>query len=195
MTASPRHKPTLAGAGPQRPEGLSANNPADAPPAGDTRAVLRHLRELVRALDEHSRWVETRCGLSALQLGALQALARTPGMKVSELAAALLIHQSTASNMLDKLEAKGLLHRTRVGPDQRVVRLHLTAAGADLLGTAPHPEEGGLNGALRRLPPDALARLTADLGAVVASLQETKDGTGSPAARRRQEEPTDEGTK
>ena len=152
---------------------------------------MRHLRELGRALDEHSRWVETQCGLSALQLGALRALAATPGMKVSELAAALLIHQSTASNMLDKLEARGLLHRQRVGPDQRVVRLQLTTAGTKLLATAPRPDEGGLNAALRRLPPDALARLAADLGAVVADLQDAR-GRATPATGRRpQEDPTD----
>jgi len=164
---------------------MSADTPGEAAPARDTRAVLRHLRELGRALEEHSRWVESQCGLSALQVGALRTLAAAPGMKVSELAAALLIHQSTASNMLDKLEAKGLLHRQRVGPDQRVVRLQLTAAGTDLLATAPHPDQGGLGAALRRLPPDTLARLATDLGEVAANLKPDKVGTSPATARRR----------
>lgn len=160
----------------------SARSKAAPGGADDTRAVLRHLRELVRSLDEHSRWVETQCGLTAPQLGALWVLAETPGTKVSELAAALIIHQSTASNMLDKLEARGLLHRQRVGPDQRVVRLHLTAAGTALLATAPHPEQGGLSAALLRLPPKTLARLAADLGEVVATLQLQKDHPPQPPA-------------
>jgi len=191
---APRRSPISSGPAAATTGEAVSTESATTASAADTRAVLRHLRELGRALDEHSRWVESQCGFSALQLGALRALAAAPGMKVSELAAALLIHQSTTSNMLDKLEAKGLLHRQRVGPDQRVVRLHLTEAGTGLLGAAPHPDEGGLSAALRRLPPDTLARLTADLGAVVASLRETKGGTASAAARRRQQESTDEGT-
>lgn len=182
---APRRSPTSSGPAAATTGEAVSTGSATTASAADTRAVLRRLRELGRALEEHSRWVESQCGLSALQLGALRALAARPGMKVSELAADLLIHQSTASNMLDKLEAKGLLHRQRVGPDQRVVRLQLTAAGTDMLATAPHPDEGGLRAALRRLPPDILARLAADLGEVAANLKPERIGTSPLAARGR----------
>ena len=53
-----------------------------------------------------------------------------PGLKVSQLAAALAIHPSTCSNMLDKLEAEDLLVRDRSKTDQRAVHIFLTAKGS-----------------------------------------------------------------
>lgn len=153
---------------------IAATTPAHAP-ASDrpdrVRSILLSLRVLIRAIQDYSRWVESQCGLTSVQLWALWELFATPGMKVSDLAAALYVHQSTASNMLDKLELRGLVERRRGGPDQRVVRLHLSSAGVELLATAPRPAQGALNAALQQLPDATLRRLAADLETLVASLQ------------------------
>ena len=148
----------------------SAQSPAS-DRADRVRSVLLALRVLIRAVQDYSRWVESQCGLSSAQLWALWELFATPGMKVSDLAAALYVHQSTASNMLDKLELRGLVERRRGGPDQRVVRLYLSSAGVDLLATAPRPAQGALNAALQQLPDATLRRLSTDLEALVAALQ------------------------
>jgi len=144
-------------------------------PANDrsdrVRSILLSLRVLIRAVQDYSRWVESECGLTSTQLWALWELFATPGMKVSDLAATLYVHQSTASNMLDRLEARGLVERRRGGPDQRVVRLYLSTAGVELLATAPRPAQGALNAALQQLPDATLRRLSADLETLVATLQ------------------------
>jgi MarR family transcriptional regulator, organic hydroperoxide resistance regulator len=132
---------------------------------------MRGLRIVTRAVQEHSRWVESQCGLTSPQLWALWELLASPGMKVSDLAAALSIHQSTASNMLDKLERKGLLERSRGGPDQRIVRLHLSEAGAALLSTAPKPAQGAITAALQQIPDAGLESLYAGLDELVAALR------------------------
>ena len=134
------------------------------------RRIVQRLRVVFRSIQEHSRWVEKQCGVSAAQLWAMWELSSTPGLRVSELSKALAIHQSTASNMLDKLEKKGLVKRERDEVDQRVVRLYLTEAGWDLVEKAPRPARGALSDALQRLSPLDLAALDATLGELVAAM-------------------------
>ncbi len=144
------------------------------------RSVMNSLRIVMRAMQDYSRWVEGQCGLTSPQLWTLWELFAAPGMKVSELAAALYIHQSTASNMLDKLELKGLVERRRGGPDQRIVRLHLSEAGAALLETAPRTAQGALTTALQQLPEASLQCLSTGLGGLVAALS-SKNPRAAPA--------------
>lgn len=135
------------------------------------RIILQDLRVVVRSIQEHSRRVEEQCGLSQAQLWAMWELFAIPGLKVSELSRALTIQPSTASNMLDKLEDKGLIHRKRAGPDQRVVRLYLTETGVSLLANAPRPAQGALNDALQRLPDESLTQLAQGLDALVGAVR------------------------
>lgn len=134
------------------------------------RAILRKFRTVFRVIQEHSRWIERQCGVSAAQLWAMWELFSSPGLRVSELSRALSIHQSTASNLLDKLEQKGLIERHRGGSDQRVVRLHLTDKGAQLVERAPRPAQGALMDALHRLPNEALLELEGVLGRLVSTM-------------------------
>jgi DNA-binding MarR family transcriptional regulator len=134
------------------------------------REALRQFRVIFGAVRQHFQTVEKACGVSGAQIWAMAALRQTPGMKVSELAQALSIHASTASNLLDKVEKSGLIRRERNHVDQRVVRLYLTAAGEKALDNAPQPLTGILTHALGQLPDDALARLNQDLAVLIAHM-------------------------
>ena len=101
--------------------------------------------------------------MSGAQLWALAELQARPGSKISELAVALSVHLSTASNLVDRLEAKALVRRQRSKEDQRIVRVYLTPAGQGVLRKAPKPAEGIIPDALHRMPRDALGRLDRDL--------------------------------
>ncbi|GIJ45299.1 transcriptional regulator [Virgisporangium aliadipatigenens] len=54
------------------------------------------------------------------------------GLTVAEVSAAVGLETSTLSPLLKRLEQAGFLTRRRDTADERVVRLHLTAAGAEL---------------------------------------------------------------
>lgn len=136
----------------------------------EIRSIIQQLRIVYRAMQEHSRWVERQCGVSAAQLWALWEMYKRPGMRVSQLSRSLSLHQSTTSNMLDKLEKKGLVERLRGGPDQRVVKVYLTQAGAAIVKQAPQPAQGTISDALLRLPDQRLAQLDQGLQAMVAAM-------------------------
>ncbi len=133
--------------------------------------VLKRFRLIFKAVQQHSQWVETRCGVTSAQLWALWELSRSPGLRVTELAKAMSIHHSTASNLLDKLAKKGLIRRERVSEDQRVVTVTLTPEGWELIGQAPAPAQGILQYALFCLPDAILRSLAKDLNALVKEME------------------------
>ncbi|MBI2312348.1 MAG: MarR family transcriptional regulator [Betaproteobacteria bacterium] len=133
--------------------------------------VLKKFRQIFRSAKRHFQWVEDRCGVSGAQLWAMWELAEAPGLRVSDLARSLSVHQSTASNMLDKLETRKLIRRERGQPDQRVVRLYLTAQGEEIIRLAPTPARGVLPDALNHLPEGALRSLDRNLSELVGLMK------------------------
>ena len=138
--------------------------------------IVQDLRVVVRTIQAHSRWVEKQCGVSSVQLWAMWELFASPGQKVSDLSKALSIHQSTASNMLDKLEEKSLIKRDRSGPDQRVVQLFLTEKGSQLLSEAPRPAQGAVQDALISMSDQELSSLKAGLDALINRMAVSEEG-------------------
>jgi DNA-binding MarR family transcriptional regulator len=67
------------------------------------------------------------------QLGVLAVLERNPGLRQTEIAAALGIQRTNLVGLVDALEARGLIER-RAGPqDRRSTAVHLTEAGKVLV--------------------------------------------------------------
>lgn len=141
--------------------------------------ALKRFRIIYGAVRKHSRNMERTCGVGGAQIWAMAIMARTPGLRVTELARALAIHPSTASNLLDKLERAGLVQRARSSEDQRVVQLHLTEAGQQVLACAPQPLSGVLTHALEQLPEELLQQLIENLQAVIDNLQVADDSAAS----------------
>jgi len=133
--------------------------------------VLRKFRIIFSSARKHFRSVEERCGVSGSQLWALIELRDHPGLRVSELALLMSVHLSTASNLLDKLEANRLIRRERTDKDHRVVRLYLTSAGKTVVTKAPQPARGVIPDALASIPSDALHTLDQALEQLIANLQ------------------------
>lgn len=121
--------------------------------------VFSKVLRLVRAVQTGMQNIEGNHGLSGSQLWALWQISAEPGQRVTELANALHIHPSTASNLLDKLEARGLVRRERRDADNRVVRLYLAESGIGLVRTIPGPMRGQLRRALQQVSPGTLAGL------------------------------------
>src|SRR4051812_17152378 len=67
------------------------------------------------------------------QFRALVVLSTRRSTTVSDLAAALDIHTTTATRLTDRLDRKGLVYRVGRPEDRRVTELHLTVAGLRLV--------------------------------------------------------------
>jgi DNA-binding MarR family transcriptional regulator len=136
--------------------------------------VLELFRVVFKSIRHHYRIVERKAGISGAQLWALAQIAENPGIKVGDLAHALAIHQSTASNLLRDLEAAALLTRKKMPEDKRSVRIYATPAGLAVLKRAPRPLIGVLQQALSELPSGNLDAMHRQLETLI-DLMETRD--------------------
>ena len=121
--------------------------------------VLMKFRLVINTAKRHYSWIEKQCGVSGAHMWALSELQESPDMRASDLAAVMAIHQSTVSNLLDKLESEGYIQRNRPTDDRRTVTLSLTKSGKALVERAPHPARGILPDALHQLDPATLQSL------------------------------------
>jgi DNA-binding MarR family transcriptional regulator len=133
--------------------------------------VLKKFRVIYGSVRQHFREVEQTCGITGSQLWLMQEVSRTPGIGVSDLAERMSIHQSTCSQLVEKLVNRQFVLKERSKEDQRRVGLHLTAEAAKLIKKAPGPAEGVLPEALSALPNEVIKALDSSLQSVIAQLQ------------------------
>lgn len=154
---------------------------AAAPPVADPAAqVLRRFRLVFNAVKSHFRDVEKKAGVGGAQLWALAVMRDTPGISVGELARAMDIHQSTASNLVRALVDQELVAAERGARDRRGVQLRVLPAGLKVLRRAPGPFAGVLPQALASLDRATLRRLDRDLGKLIELLGADERGAGIP---------------
>lgn len=121
-------------------------------PTDDDYVRLLDFRVRLRQFDHWSRAAAAEHGLTHAQhqlLLAIRGHRDAQGPTIGDCAAYLLVKHHTASELVDRTQALGLVQRVRDGSDSRVVRLRLTPQGRKVLRqlTAVHLEE------LRRLAP------------------------------------------
>lgn len=137
--------------------------------------VLKKFRIIYGPVRQHFREIEQTCGITGSQLWILQEVSKSPDIGISDLAEHMSIHQSTCSQLVEKLVARGLLVKERSKEDQRRVGLCLTAEAAEMLKVAPSPSEGVLPEALQALPESALLALEKSLMEVIGQLRVRHD--------------------
>lgn len=109
-----------------------------------------------------------RLGVSMAQLNILYILRRSGEMPMSRLADVLNVSLSNATGLVDRMEERGLLERTRVPEDRRVVLVRLTPDGSRVLDEQDALSDDLLRQVLGTLDANQLkvvAQATADMRA------------------------------
>jgi DNA-binding MarR family transcriptional regulator len=102
-----------------------------------SEAMLVAMRRVIRAIDLHSRSLVQSHGLTGPQSLILRAVINAGGLTPGELARQLSLSQATVTDIVKRLEARGLLTRTRDLADRRRVIVTATAQGRELQASAP----------------------------------------------------------
>jgi DNA-binding MarR family transcriptional regulator len=126
----------------------------------------------LKALDDHSKRIQSRHGISGPQLGALWEVHQNHGLTVSQGARRMYLHPSTFSGIADRLEAKGLARRIRDGRDHRVVHLEITDKGLALLKIAPRPIRQQIMETLQELPEPELRAFVQGMSALAEAIED-----------------------
>lgn len=107
-----------------------------------------------------------RTGLSQSQAELLRLVGRNPDISVREAAAELSLAPNTASTLVSKLAADGLLIRRVDDTDRRVGRLRLAASAQRIADESRQARRAALAGALDELAPSQIDDLAKGLQAI-----------------------------
>lgn len=99
--------------------------------------IVAAMRRIIRAVDLHSRRLHERHGLTGPQLATLQAAASLGPVPAGTLARSVHLSQPTVTGILNRLESRDLVKRTRGTQDRRTVTVEVTREGHRLLASAP----------------------------------------------------------
>jgi len=132
---------------------------------------MQNLRRIVKALENYSRTVEKRFGLTGPQLWALWELGRNGPLALKDLAARMCLDPSTVVGVVDRMAAKDLVTRNPDVSDRRRISLALTTKGSALLQVAPHPAQGHLLAGLENMERQRVEHLHESLETLVTVLE------------------------
>lgn len=99
--------------------------------------VLVAIRRIVRAIDIHSRRLIQLHGITGPQALLLKNLLDGGEQSVGALARRVNLSQATVTDIVDRLERRGLVVRTRSVTDKRCVLVRATEAAEERIASAP----------------------------------------------------------
>lgn len=141
--------------------------------------ILQALRRIVRAIDIHSHRLKITHDLTAPQLICLLAVVEDGPLTPTLLAERVHLSPSTLVGIVDRLEKKDLVTRTRSDRDRRVVYVGATPKARRLAAHAPSPLQEGLARALLELSEREQATIARSLERIV-DLMEARDIEAAP---------------
>lgn len=99
--------------------------------------VLVELRRIIRATQLNAKELARKAGLTSSQLVLLRELKANSGLTPRQVAKSMNLSQASVTTLLDRLQARGLIARSRNPADRRSILLRLTEQGEKQLQRAP----------------------------------------------------------
>jgi DNA-binding MarR family transcriptional regulator len=128
------------------------------------------LRRIVRSMDLHSRAMVQRNGLTSPQAALMKALSLGP-LTAGDLANRINLSQGTVTDILKRLETRGLVHRLRDEADKRRVIVSLTEQGQGVINSSAGQLQAPFSERLNDLPEWEQSQLLAALQRVAHMME------------------------
>ena len=162
--------------------------------------IIADFRTAITTLKAISSDRVMRLGLSMAQLNILYTLKRCGEMPMSRLAEMLNVSLSNATGLIDRIEERGLVERSRVPEDRRIVLIRVTAAGEQMLHELDILSDDLLRSVLGRLTRTELEAVGTAFTSIREALVDAagglpdRHGTSIPSPRSSSTLPGDERT-
>lgn len=99
--------------------------------------VLVTLRRIIRAIDMHSKKLGKEYGLTGPQLMVLKEIRSGSDITIGHVAKKVSLSQATVTNIIDRLESRGMVTRERSTEDKRRVIVRTTDKADAILDSNP----------------------------------------------------------
>ncbi|MBK7300719.1 MAG: MarR family transcriptional regulator [Moraxellaceae bacterium] len=114
--------------------------------------MLRAIRRIIRAVDMHSKKLQQAQDITAPQLVCLLTLLKEDALTMKRLSQLIDLSASTTVGVVDRLEAKGFVSRTRSSHDRRQVIINITPKGQETAQRSPSPLQSRLIEGFQKMP-------------------------------------------
>jgi len=132
--------------------------------------ILKSLRQIIRAIDVHSRKLKTKHNITGPQLLCLGIIQSSGSSTVTKIARQAYLSPSTVVGILDRLEHEGYVSRERDQVDRRNWNIIATSKAERLLREVPSSLHDGLRHALNKLPTVEQVEISRALARIVELL-------------------------
>ncbi len=99
--------------------------------------MLISLRQIIRCTDLHSKKLVKKYGLTGPQLILIKVIANNEKIALGTLAKEVSLSQATVTNIVERLEQRGILERSRTDSDKRKVMVRATQKAHNILAQKP----------------------------------------------------------
>ena len=118
------------------------------------KEIVSAIRKFVRAVSLDAFTMSKQFGLTGPQSSVLRTLIKEGQLSSASLSHRLYVTPSNITGIIDRLEKKGLVGRTKKEGDRRVALITLTKSGTELSNSLPDPIEKKLIYELGDLEPE-----------------------------------------
>ena len=150
--------------------------PSTSTPDDPYASIIADFRASMTMLKCASSERVVRLGLSMAQLHIMYTLQRNGEMAMSRLADVLNVSLSNATGLIDRIEERGFVERTRVPEDRRIVLIRVTAEGERMLEEIDALSDELLRSVLVRIDRSRLGGVRQAAAALRDALAETTGG-------------------
>lgn len=134
--------------------------------------IVLSIRKLAHSDKLYTKQLNRRHQVSLPQLLCLKALCMEGPMPISKIGENLLVKSSTITGVIDRLEKKGLVERSRIGTDRRVITIRLTGSGSEMAADRMPSIHRNITHGLRNLAASEIQHIADSLNILVAMLEE-----------------------
>jgi DNA-binding MarR family transcriptional regulator len=140
------------------------------------------MRQIVAAVSSITEDRMVEHGLTDAQWKPLLMIRQGQCKTAAELSRMACADAGAITRMLDRVEAKGLVQRTRSHEDRRIVNLELTGEGCRVAAVVPHVLADVLNRVLAGFEREEVAQLKEMLQRILANARQLRDGDAATDA-------------
>ena len=137
-----------------------------------SKRIARAMRQMMQYLDTHSRQLLKNQDITVPQIMCLDELREQGVMTVAVLASAIHLSPSTTVGIIDRLEKKKLVKRTRSSVDRRSVFVEITEQGRNFVIAEPHLLHNRLHAAMQHLAKEEQAQIANALDRMMQLLKD-----------------------
>ncbi len=101
--------------------------------------IIMRLRQIIQEMSRHSKHLLEKYNITIPQLICLQEIFQHGPIALSALTKIVFLNNSTVTGIVDRLENRSFVQRTRISKDRRQVHAEITQTGIEFIKKSPPP--------------------------------------------------------